>query len=195
MGWVALQGCVFWSCRHSANHSFMVSDRSATDAAAVPVQGHLHKILRPWLQEHITIRDRFVQTHEFTIPFCKGVINELEAAAKAVGRPDPVPTLTERALKRIAAAEALEQAKDEQAREEGAVQALAKTAQPPAVAVAAAETTAVEGEQSREPCVAVAPVESVPDVPQGDAVQTLPAGAVPDEARPIKQQRIAVGAP
>lgn len=157
------------------------------------MQGHLHKILRPWLQEHITIRDRFVQTREFTIPFCKGIINELEAAAKAVGRPDPVPTLTERALKRIAAAEALEQAKDEQAREEGAVQALAKTAQPPAVAATDPETAPVEGEQSREP--GVAPVESVPDAPHGDAVQTLPAGAVPDEARPMKQQRIAVGAP
>lgn len=63
------------------------------------------------------------------MPFCKGIVTKLRAAAAAVGRPHPVPKLPERKRLQLEKEDALAQAKAEQEREAVALAALPVTAQ------------------------------------------------------------------
>lgn len=114
--------------------------RSLADYAEV-VQGHLHKMVGCWLQEHTDIRDEFVKCKTLTVPFCKAIVAKLAAAAAAVGRPHPVPKLPERKRLQLEREEALAQAKAEQSREADALAGL-----PPATAAAAAPADADAGD-------------------------------------------------
>lgn len=88
------------------------------------MQGHLHKMVGCWLQEHTDIRDEFVRPTEFTVPFCKAIVQKLKAAATAGGRPHPRPKLSERKRLKLEAEAALAAAKAEQDREAAALAAL-----------------------------------------------------------------------
>lgn len=81
------------------------------------MQGHLHKILGPWLQEHTDVRDAFVRQRELPLPLCREIVERLEAAIEAVGRDHPVPKLSQRKLDRMAKEAAVAAAVAEQARE------------------------------------------------------------------------------
>lgn len=90
------------------------------------MQGHIHKIVGAWFQEHTSIRDEFNKSPELTVAFCQKIITKLEAAALAVGRERPVPKISERKLARLAREEAISGAKREQEREDRLVAILEK---------------------------------------------------------------------
>lgn len=89
-------------------------------------QGHIHKIVGGWFQEHTAIRDEFNRPSELSVAFCQIIVTKLAAAAQAVGREHPVPKISERKLARLAREEAISGAKREQDREERLVAALEK---------------------------------------------------------------------
>lgn len=90
------------------------------------MQGHIHKIVGCWFQEHTDIRDEFNRPPELSVPYCQKTIAKLEVAVAAVGREYPVPKISDRKLARLAREEAISGAKREQEREDIAVAALEK---------------------------------------------------------------------
>lgn len=70
-----------------------------------------------WLQEHTDIRDAFVKRHALDLPFCRETVSRLQAAVDAVGRPHPVPKLSQRKLERLAREAAAAAAKERQEHE------------------------------------------------------------------------------
>jgi hypothetical protein len=105
-------------------HAFSSCEVMPCEAA---VQGHVHKIVGPWFQEHTDIRDVFNKAgNKFSVPFCQDMVGKLEAAAQAVGRDHPVPKISERKRARLAREEAISGAKREQEREERLLAALDK---------------------------------------------------------------------
>lgn len=94
------------------------------------MQAHMHKMLGPWLQEHVQLRDRLCQQAHLTVPFCLQLVHDLSAAVHAAGRDYPVPQLSARQLARQERDAAVAGAKAEQAREDAGVAAL-NTQQPP----------------------------------------------------------------
>lgn len=93
------------------------------------VQGHIHKIVGGWFQEHTAIRDEFnrpPQHVELSVAYCQKIITKLEGAAQAVGRDHPVPKISDRKLACLAREEAISGAKREQDREDRLVVALEK---------------------------------------------------------------------
>lgn len=123
------------------------------------MQGHIHKLIGPWLQEHTDLRDSLVREHPLTTAFCRDLVHKLQAAVDAAGRDHPVPKLSERKLARLAREAAVAEAKGEQEREAEALQALERRAKGMAWAAgtAHAQLQAAEVEVNTETWIAGEP--------------------------------------
>lgn len=91
----------------------------------------MHKFLGAWFREHTDVRDAFTGNVPLTIPFCRTIVDDLEAAVRAGPRDYPVPRVSDRQAARLARQAAVAGALSEQARQAAALAALPSAAAAP----------------------------------------------------------------
>ncbi|KAF5832607.1 FMN-linked oxidoreductase [Dunaliella salina] len=86
------------------------------------VKGHVHKMVGPWLAEHVDIREAInTQSAQLTIQDYIRHMDELVERVRSNGRAEPIPAISQKALLRQAAEEARAAAIQEQEREASAL--------------------------------------------------------------------------
>jgi hypothetical protein len=111
-------GCTVFDGKH-AEHAMGQAQVSES-----MVQGHLHKMLGGWLQEHTDIRDRFVKRSGLDMAFCRQIVQDLQVVVDRIDHDHPIPKVSDRKLARLAKQAAIAAAQDEQTRESAGLSAL-----------------------------------------------------------------------